>query len=196
MEMAKTRYRPERIIREKKLKNCNEKHLIWCDVPFNPTISQWYKSDRHCPKCNLIGGLMYRVLEDDTGKETEEEKCTFCQKQWMEDPDKFYDFTNYDLFRISVLELSRKSLTIYKINRDKSIKNPKYKIKAVANKNKTHCKKGHEFTVENTYINPSGDRICRKCMKINTMKLRIKKRMKNDSGQIRTIEEKITKTRC
>ena len=28
---------------------------------------------------------------------------------------------------------------------------------------KTECKNGHEFTKENTYINPRGHRICRKC---------------------------------
>lgn len=34
------------------------------------------------------------------------------------------------------------------------------------NKNKTHCKRGHEFTAENTYINPSsGGRQCLKCRK-------------------------------
>ncbi len=27
----------------------------------------------------------------------------------------------------------------------------------------THCKHGHEFTLENTYVNPQGTRICRTC---------------------------------
>lgn len=32
--------------------------------------------------------------------------------------------------------------------------------------NKTHCKRGHEFTPENTYINPtSGGRQCRQCVR-------------------------------
>ena len=36
------------------------------------------------------------------------------------------------------------------------------------NSKKTHCKQGHEFTKENTYIIPSsGSRQCRICMKIN-----------------------------
>jgi len=29
--------------------------------------------------------------------------------------------------------------------------------------NKTHCKAGHEFTAENTYINARGGRYCREC---------------------------------
>ena len=32
-----------------------------------------------------------------------------------------------------------------------------------ANRNKTHCKNGHEFTEENTYINQNLKRNCRKC---------------------------------
>jgi hypothetical protein len=31
---------------------------------------------------------------------------------------------------------------------------------------KTHCKKGHEFTPENSYINPKGDRVCRECKRL------------------------------
>jgi hypothetical protein len=31
------------------------------------------------------------------------------------------------------------------------------------NARKTHCKRGHEFTTENTYNNPSRERICRAC---------------------------------
>ena len=29
----------------------------------------------------------------------------------------------------------------------------------------THCKSGHEFTVDNTYIRPSGQRDCRACIR-------------------------------
>lgn len=28
---------------------------------------------------------------------------------------------------------------------------------------KQHCKRGHEFTPENTYTNPKGERVCRQC---------------------------------
>lgn len=33
------------------------------------------------------------------------------------------------------------------------------------NQKKTHCKRGHEFTTENTYIRPNGNRNCRECWK-------------------------------
>ena len=36
------------------------------------------------------------------------------------------------------------------------------------NKRKTHCYKGHEFTKDNTYINPSGSRRCIICRNYNT----------------------------
>lgn len=34
---------------------------------------------------------------------------------------------------------------------------------AAVNARKTHCKNGHEFTPENTYVRPGGDRLCRTC---------------------------------
>lgn len=34
------------------------------------------------------------------------------------------------------------------------------------NKVKTHCKRGHEFNKENTYLRPNQDRVCKKCKKI------------------------------
>ena len=34
------------------------------------------------------------------------------------------------------------------------------------NANKTHCKNGHEYTDENTYIRPDGNRDCRECVRI------------------------------
>lgn len=39
------------------------------------------------------------------------------------------------------------------------------------NARKTHCKHGHEFTTENTYIHPTrGSRLCRECRKVNHKK--------------------------
>ena len=32
-----------------------------------------------------------------------------------------------------------------------------------ANRRKTHCSKGHEFSEENTYVNSRGKRVCRAC---------------------------------
>jgi hypothetical protein len=34
---------------------------------------------------------------------------------------------------------------------------------ATFNARKTHCKHGHEFTVENTYVTPTGSRQCKAC---------------------------------
>lgn len=36
---------------------------------------------------------------------------------------------------------------------------------AAENAQKTHCPRGHEYTPENTYNNPSGFRVCRLCAK-------------------------------
>lgn len=32
---------------------------------------------------------------------------------------------------------------------------------------KTHCKRGHEFTPENTYLRPNGARVCRTCKRLS-----------------------------
>lgn len=34
------------------------------------------------------------------------------------------------------------------------------------NKNKTHCKRGHEFIKDNTYVNSKGVRACKECIKL------------------------------
>lgn len=36
-------------------------------------------------------------------------------------------------------------------------------VRGWAHRRRTHCKRGHEFTPENTYIPPSGGRQCRSC---------------------------------
>jgi hypothetical protein len=38
------------------------------------------------------------------------------------------------------------------------------------NSNKTHCKHGHEFTIENTYIKSNGGRLCKQCGRDNARK--------------------------
>ena len=45
------------------------------------------------------------------------------------------------------------------------------------NRNKTHCKQGHEFTPENTYFKKAGGRECRACQKIANLKYLAKKKM-------------------
>jgi len=45
------------------------------------------------------------------------------------------------------------------------------------NASKTHCKKGHEFTEENTYVHPTkGSRECYTCRKENKKQLKLNKK--------------------
>lgn len=39
-----------------------------------------------------------------------------------------------------------------------------------ANARKTHCKWGHEFSPDNTYVTPNGRRVCRTCRKLRQRK--------------------------
>jgi hypothetical protein len=39
---------------------------------------------------------------------------------------------------------------------------------------RTHCRNGHEYTPENTYIQPNGHRRCRVCARLNTRRSRAK----------------------
>lgn len=50
------------------------------------------------------------------------------------------------------------------------------------NKNKIHCKQGHEFTPNNTYISKSknGARRCKICTKLSNNQSSLKTRMKNN----------------
>lgn len=46
-------------------------------------------------------------------------------------------------------------------NRHDSLRNGRH-----YNANKTHCHRGHEYTAENTYVPPSGERQCRECRRV------------------------------
>lgn len=41
----------------------------------------------------------------------------------------------------------------------------------------TRCRRNHEFTPENTHINPAGARVCRACRKTNDARYRLRKRV-------------------
>lgn len=40
--------------------------------------------------------------------------------------------------------------------------------------NTTHCKQGHEYTMENTYFRPTGGRACKQCRSIRTTEYRFR----------------------
>ena len=42
-------------------------------------------------------------------------------------------------------------------------------IRRTGNRTKTHCKRGHEFTPENTYVMANGGRSCRACIRIRAV---------------------------
>lgn len=42
----------------------------------------------------------------------------------------------------------------------------------------THCGKGHEFTVQNTYIRPNGFRMCRICQAAHYERAHVKRKEK------------------
>lgn len=46
------------------------------------------------------------------------------------------------------------------------------------NTNKTHCKNGHKFTKNNTYIRPNGNRTCIECNKLNQRKSVLRRKQK------------------
>lgn len=49
---------------------------------------------------------------------------------------------------------------------------------ASANKTKTHCPQGHEYTKENTWVSKTGSRFCRACSRLSQLRLRALRRAK------------------
>lgn len=50
-----------------------------------------------------------------------------------------------------------------------------------SNQLKTHCPHGHEYTAENTYTPPRGDRMCRQCGRNAKQALKAKRHLNNPS---------------
>jgi hypothetical protein len=50
------------------------------------------------------------------------------------------------------------------------------------NARKTHCPRGHEYTPENTYVNPAGGRECRACRCISTEAYRARKKSRKEAA--------------
>lgn len=49
------------------------------------------------------------------------------------------------------------------------------RMKLLPNSKKTHCKHGHQFNKENTYIDREGFRMCRACWKISKLRSHLRK---------------------
>lgn len=53
---------------------------------------------------------------------------------------------------------------------------------SAVNARKTHCSRGHEFTLENTRVNVAGSRVCRTCKHENDIQQRRRKGMRPRYG--------------
>lgn len=90
-------------------------------------------------------------------------------------PHAFNPETDRCVFCDTVLTTKTEFESCTRIHKAKgSCAGPKKKkgARGLAHRNgkKTHCYKGHKFTVANTYINSRGARICRKCQRIKNVK--------------------------
>jgi len=48
---------------------------------------------------------------------------------------------------------------------------------------KTHCKNGHEYTEENIYVDPRGNRQCRECRRDSVRRSQAKKKAEREAGK-------------
>lgn len=51
------------------------------------------------------------------------------------------------------------------------------------NAGKTHCRNGHKYSEENTYVNPKGERVCRTCRYDNLMRWKAKRKGKRGNAE-------------
>ncbi len=56
--------------------------------------------------------------------------------------------------------------SVYKRIKKYGLKRPAEFIRGNWNRGKTHCKRGHEFTLESTFVNKFGYRVCKLCVEI------------------------------
>ena len=64
---------------------------------------------------------------------------------------------------------NRKCVNPYHLEAVTHLENIQRGLSGSANRSKTHCKRGHEFTIRNTKIGPKGERSCRKCAVMHTL---------------------------
>ncbi len=61
--------------------------------------------------------------------------------------------------------------SVYKNIRKHRLERPAEFVKGNWNRTKTHCKRGHEYTMENTFVNKFGYRVCKPCVEVVTAKV-------------------------
>lgn len=118
-----------------------------------------YRMYKDIPPCVLCGS--YRSerhhIDGNTANNSSENVIFVCRKCHMKNDGRMEQFKNMAANNIENL----------------------IKIAAIKNKNRPTCHKGHFFDKSNTYINPSGSRVCIKCRTEYKRMWRQKKKLEN-----------------
>ena len=120
---------------------------FWTSVHFGPSCWEWMASRQafgHGTK--WIGGsvrLAHRIAWESENGSIPDGLCVChrCDNPRCVRPDHLFLGTRAD----NTADMDRKGRRI------------------PANRGKTHCKRGHQFTPENTYVSGHGKRACRSC---------------------------------
>src|SRR5579872_16426 len=138
----------------------------------SPTVSRFMKFVRRCPSgCWLWSGC---ILKNGYGQ------------FWLNDKNWKAHRVSYLLFKGRLIE----GLVIDHLCRNRACVNPDH-LELVTHRtnllrgetlnakelNQTHCKRGHPFDDGNTYVDPSGSRSCRTCLRAKYKAYRQRKKV-------------------
>ncbi len=71
----------------------------------------------------------------------------------------------WDVIKVAEVVGITKSSIYKNIKRYQLVRPPEF-VRGNWNRGKTHCKRGHEFTLESTFVNKFGYRVCKLCVEI------------------------------